>query len=85
MGILSENLSTYKSVEKRADLIISEKEIKKRMDEVNLSLNSTVQRHVEEQVTGDLLMGEMGNDIQFDLDYMFTSFRLWNGLLKVEL
>lgn len=44
-----------------------------------------VQRHVEEQVTGDLWMGEMVNDIQFYLDYMFTSFRLWNGLLKVEL
>lgn len=41
MGILSEKLSTYKGVEKRANLIISEK-TQEMMDKVNLSLNSTV-------------------------------------------
>lgn len=41
MGILSEKLSQYKGVEKRANLIISEKN-QEMMDKVNLSLNSTV-------------------------------------------
>lgn len=53
MGILSETLSTYKSVEKRANLIISEKNQEKDGQSESEFEFHCVQRHVEEQVTGD--------------------------------